>query len=261
MQPFISLLIIAKNSEGMVGKALKSVKELVDEIVFVDNGSTDKTIEIAKEFGARIFINKTNDLGQLRKFGLEKCQGEWVLVIDSDEVVSRPLYNEIKTLVKNKSKLNKFDGYFIPFQNHFLGKKLKYGGENYKKLIFFKKKVVKIGSALVHEKFELKNANPGELKNKIFHYSYRSLWQMYKKFTNYAIREANQKLKKGEKASLKKIFLYPLHMFYARFIEDKGYKDGILRIPLDLGFAYMEFLTYLILFLKSNIKMKKRLNL
>ncbi len=91
------------------------------------------------------------------------------------------------------------------------------------------------------------------MRNKILHYSYRSLTQLYKKFSGYAWKEAKRKRQQGERTSAKKIVLYPLHMFWARFIEDKGYQDGFFRIPLDLGFAYMEFLTYfLMLFIKKN---------
>ena len=74
---------------------------------------------------------------------------------------------------------------------------------------------------------------------------------MYKKFTAYAFWEAKDKFKSGERSSLKKLILYPVHMFWARFIKDKGYKDGYFRIPLDLGFAYMEFLTYASLAIKN----------
>ena len=70
---------------------------------------------------------------------------------------------------------------------------------------------------------------------------------MYGKFTDYALREAKIKKEKGERTSLRKIFFHPAHMFWARFVEDEGYKDGLFRIPLDLGFAYMEFLTYITL--------------
>ena len=79
---------------------------------------------------------------------------------------------------------------------------------------------------------------------------------MFRKFTDYGIRMAKEKHLSGDKSSLKKIFIYPIHMFWARFIEDKGHEDGLFRIPLDLGFAYMEFVTYLILFI-LNIKNQK----
>ena len=72
---------------------------------------------------------------------------------------------------------------------------------------------------------------------------------MFSKFTDYSVREAKQKIDRGEKPSLRKIFFYPLHMFWARFIEDKGYKDGLFRIPLDFGFAYMEMMTYVLLWI------------
>ena len=236
MKNRLSLLMITKNADELLEKSLTSVIGLVDEIIIVDNYSSDKTVMIAKKFGAKIYFYKEENLGKQRRFGLGKVSNDWVLVLDADEIISARLRAEIKLKAK-------YDGFYIPFQNHFLGKQLRYGGEDYKKLILFKKNKVKIKAALVHEKFEV-IGRIGYLKNKIYHYSYRSLWQMFRKFSDYAIREAKQKSKNGEKSSLKKIFLYPSHMFWARFIKDKGYKDGLFRIPLDLGFAYMEFLTY-----------------
>ena len=142
-----------------------------------------------------------------------------------------------------------------------MGRPVNRGGEDYKMLRLFRKDSVLITPALVHEGFRLKKEEVGMLKSKILHYSYRSLTQMYAKFTNYAVREAKQKAEKREKTSLKKIFFYPLHMFWARFIEDRGYKDGIFRIPLDVGFAYMELLTYILLWFynlrRSNLKYQR----
>ncbi len=248
MKTKLSLLMITKNAGELLEKSLTSVIGLVEEIVIIDNYSSDKTVIIAKKFRTKIYFNRELDLGKQRGFGLDKVSNDWILVLDSDEVVTQKLAKEIKLKIEN-CKL-KIDGYYIPFQNHFLGRKIRYGGENYKKLILFKKNKVKIKAALVHEKFEV-IGKIGYLKNKIYHYSYRSFWQMYKKFTDYAIREIKQKLKKNEKSSFKKIFFYPIHMFWTRFIKDKGYKDGLFRIPLDLGFAYMEFVTYFVLAIMS----------
>ncbi|MBI4225807.1 glycosyltransferase family 2 protein, partial [Candidatus Roizmanbacteria bacterium] len=238
----LSLLMISKNAEQLLEKSLQSSKGLVDEIIMIDNYSKDRTCEIAKKYRAKIYQHKENDLGKQRAYGLKKVTGDWVLVLDADEILSEELKREIVSLFHGS--IVKKNGYLIPFQSHFLGKPVNHGGENYKKLWLFRKDAVVIDSALVHERFALKKGKIGELKHKIYHYSYRSFSQTFRKFTDYAVREAKQKIRKGEKTGLKKIILYPLHMFWSRFIEDKGYKDGIFRIPLDLGFAYMEFLTY-----------------
>ncbi len=167
-----------------------------------------------------------------------------MLVLDSDEIISDQLRSEINFKGQNSKFKIQYYAYNIPFQTHFLGKPLRHGGEDYKKLVLFRKDSVIIKPALLHEKFEMKNGRSGVLVNPIYHYSYRSIRQLFLKFTGYAFRYARQKRKEGERTSLRKIFINPPHMFWARFVEDKGYKDGLFRIPLDLGFAYMEFLTY-----------------
>jgi len=236
--------MITKNVQKTVENSLLSVKNLVDEIIVVDDSSSDNTVEIAKKHGAKVFIHKEESLGKQRAYGLNKATNDWVLTLDSDEIISPKLKAEIKSKVK--SERLKIEGFYIPFQNHFLGRPIKFGGESYKKLILFNKNKVKIDPLLVHEKFIVRGET-GILKNKIIHHSYRSLPQMFKKFTDYAVKEAKQKSSNQEKSSLKKVLLYPLHMFWARFIKDQGYKDGLFRIPLDIGFAYMEFLTYFLL--------------
>lgn len=254
MKSLLSVVVITKNAENLIGQCLNSVKGLADEIVVIDDYSTDKTVEITRKYGAKVYLHHENDFGKQKACGISKAKEDWILVLDSDEIVSEALKNEIKKTLEIRnftlptgSQESEINGYNIPFQTHFLGKLLKYGGEDYKKLVLFKRNAVAIKPALVHEKFQVKNGKASYLKNKIYHYSYRSLWQMFKKFTDYGYREARQKKLNGEKASFKKIFLYPPHMFWARFIKGRGYKDGLFRIPLDLGFAYMEFLTYFLM--------------
>jgi len=253
----LSLLMITKNAEELLEKSLVSCRGLVDEIIAVDNFSKDQTREILKKFGAKIYIHPEEDLGKQRAYGLKKVSNEWVLVLDADEILSQELKKEIrysilairKKIPNNQYPISNIEGYLIPFQNHFLGKPINYGGENYKMLRLFRKNSVEIKPSYVHEGFQLKSGKPGLLQNKIYHFSYRSIPQMFSKFTDYSVREAKQKIDRGEKPSLRKIFFYPLHMFWARFIEDKGYKDGLFRIPLDFGFAYMEMMTYVLLWI------------
>ncbi|MFS8159981.1 MAG: glycosyltransferase family 2 protein, partial [Candidatus Roizmanbacteria bacterium] len=224
----LSTIIITKNAGDVLEDCLLSIKDLASEVIMVDDGSVDQTIKIAEKYGASIFSHHERDLGKQKAWALSKSTKPWVLSLDADERASETMAQEVKESLEEDN--NKYSGYIIPFQNHFLGRSLLYGGENYKMMRLFRRDSVLIENALVHEGFRLRNGEVGSLKNPILHFSYRSLTQMYKKFTDYAIREAQQKRKCGEKSSLKKIFLYPLHMIWARFIKDKGYKDGLFRL-------------------------------
>jgi len=243
----LSALVITKNAQSTLDRCLFSLKSLADEIIIVDDYSSDQTLEIARKYTDKIFSHRMASLGRQKQWGIDKAKNNWILLLDSDEVVSKDLREEIVHL---KLEDKNISGYFIRFANYFLGRRVCHGGENYKVLRLINKKYAQMISLLVHEKVILKKGKIKELAGKIYHYSYRSIGQVYKKFTRYAFLEAAQKRQKGERASLKKIFLYPPHMFWARFFKDKGYKDGLFRIPLDLGFAYMEFLTYFLLLVR-----------
>lgn len=244
MEDKLSLVMITYNAQVMLEKVLLSVKGLVDEIVIVDSYSNDNTIKIAKKYNARIYYKIYKDEGEQRNFGLEKVTCEWILTLDADEIVSPQLKKDIIEILKNNTE---FVAFKIPYQNFFLGRTLNYGGENYEMIRLFRKNYGYAQPYQIHSQYKIKKGKIGILTGKIYHYSYQSLSQLYIKFTQYAMREAKVKKSKKETTSIKKIFLYPFHMFWTRFIEEKGYKDGLIRIPLDLGFAYMEFLTYFLL--------------
>ncbi len=238
----LSILIITKNNEDILENALKSIKSLKAEIIIADSKSTDNTLKIARKYTSYIYNFSDRNISKKRNFALTKATSDWILILDADEQISSELSGEIKKILKSYSK---FNSYNIKFKSHLFGKRLRYGGENYTMQRLIKRKYIYITNDLVHEKYLSKSGKVGVLKGAINHFSYRSLFQMYSKFTRYALNDAKQKSKSGEKTSLKKIFIYPIHMFWARFIKDEGYKDGLIRIPLDLGFAYMEFITYL----------------
>lgn len=247
--------MITKNSGNLLEQSLQSVKGLVDEMLIVDDNSNDDTLIIFRKYQAKIYKRHDENLGSQRAFGLARCKGDWVLMLDADEIISMELKKEIISVISHQSLgVGKISGYFIPYQNHFLGRPIYHGGEDYKILRLFKKNSTTIPKNIIHEHVKTEG-RIGELKGKIYHYSYRTLQQTFMKFTDYARREAKKKLLTGEKTGLRKIILYPLHMFWARYIKDRGYKDFSLRILLDLGFAYMEWLTYvLMLFYKNESK-------
>jgi len=240
--------MVTLNAEELLQQSIDSLRTVGDEVIVVDAGSVDRTIAILKLNNISFTKAKLNHLGKNKAKALSLATCELVLILDSDEVLSRGLIKEIRRIKRKKIIA---DGYVIPFHNHFFSRRLRYGGENYSMLRLGRRRKLKIKSSSVHESLEASSTNIGKLRSPILHYSYRSLRQVYKKFTTYALWEANERFASGERSSLKKIILYPIHMFLARLIKDKGYKDGFFRAPLDLGFAYMEFLTYTVLAIKN----------
>ncbi|MBP6045164.1 MAG: glycosyltransferase family 2 protein [Microgenomates group bacterium] len=248
MKHRLSVIMVTRNADELLFQSIKSVKDIADEIVVVDAGSTDRTLSILKSFNINPIATRLNHLGKNKSKALSRATGDLVLALDSDEIVSPSLIRTIKSLKRRKILA---DGYIIPFRNHFLGRRLRYGGENYRMLRLAKRRKVNIKNVSVHESLVLNSKHFVNLGSPIMHYSYRTLHQMYGKFTTYALNEATERYKKGEQSSFKKVTFYPVHMFWARLIQDKGYKDGFFRLPLDLGFAYMEFLTYSSLAIKN----------
>ena len=235
----LGVLIITKNAEKTLEKTLRSVLPLTHNITVIDDYSTDSTKDIAIQYKCRVRLHHAFDLGIQREYGLSQIDSEWVLILDDDECLTSELIEEIKGAIKN----TKYSGYYIQLRNHLFGQPL-FHGELHRKLILFKSAHASIHPAPVHEVFVVEGKK-GVLKNAIKHFSYRSVSQMFRKFVDYAHRQALIYKKNATPYGLKELFVNPIHMFFARYIADAGWRDGImLRLPLDLGFAMMEFLSY-----------------
>ncbi|MEK7166682.1 MAG: glycosyltransferase [Patescibacteria group bacterium] len=256
----LSVLIITKNCWDLLKKTLESVKGIADEILISDEGSTDGTIELAKTYGAKVYDDRDSNLGKRKGRILHKARYPWVLILDSDERVSKELAKEIVAL--KKSRRLPYHGYRLPYQNHVFDSPVFYGGESYGKVRLFQKKSGKITKNPVHEEIFVQGTI-GSFSGKILHHSYRNPWQLFTKFTKYAwiaekmLREKENKyeldprwslprtLMRGEDDNLFiKLFLYGPHMFWARFVKDQGYRDGFFGFVLAGAFGYMESFQY-----------------
>ncbi len=244
----LSVVMITRNADVLLDRCLASVQSIADEVVAVDAGSTDRTIPILSAAGARIIRTRSNHLGRNKARGIAEATHPLILLLDSDEILSPLLVRSIRRVKRSKTISN---GYHIRFHNHYRDKRLRYGGEHYVMVRLFRRNKLRFRANSVHEHVETPHHDVPMLSGHINHYSYRSISQMVAKFTQYALLESRAKYRAGEHSSAKKILLYPVHMFWARFIKDKGYRDGLWRLPLDIGFAYMEWLTYTSLALRG----------
>src|SRR5438874_8217258 len=130
----LSVCIITLNEEANIGRTLKSVQPLVaggqGEIIVVDSGSTDKTVEIAKSYGAKVFVEPWKGFAAQKNSALEKAQGEWILSLDADEVPEQELLKEFAEIFSGPADdgFGSENGYFIKRKNLFLDRWVKNGG-------------------------------------------------------------------------------------------------------------------------------------
>ena len=189
----LSVGIITYNEENRIGKTLDSIKEIADEIIVVDSESSDRTVKIAEAKGAKVFIEKWKGYGPQKNSVLEKCNGDWILLIDADEVVSLELKKRIKEIINGSSET---DVYKIKLRNICFGKEIKYGGWDDYVIRLWKKGKVRISNREVHEKYEIdKNSKTEKIKELIIHYTYDNIEQFLEKLNRYTSQSATQYIK------------------------------------------------------------------
>ncbi len=224
----ITGVVLTKNEEKNLPQCLESLAWL-KEIIVVDDQSTDKTVEIAKKHGAKVFKRKLDDFSSQRNFALSKVKTEWVLLIDPDEIVPQKLKKEILQAIKLKG----FDGFYFPRKNIIFGQWIKHSGwYPDHQLHFFKTKKGKyLGK--VHEQVEVKG-KAGYLKTPLIHNNYQSITQYLEKLILYTELEAEKLVKSGYRFSWSDLIQKPLDEFLRRFFAEGGYKDGIHGLALCL---------------------------
>mgnify|MGYP001589930320 FL=1 len=236
----LSVVISAFNEEEKIEECFKSIV-LANEIILVDNSSTDKTVEIARKYTSKIFIRPNNPMLNINKnYGFSKASGNWILSLDADERVSPELQKEILSTLN--SQLLIINGYWIPRKNIIFGKWMQHAGwYPDHQLRLFRKGLGKFPEEHVHEMIRL-GGQAAYLKNHIIHYNYETIFQfMQKVIYIYAPNEASQLLKNGYKFSWQDAIRFPAKEFLSRFLAREGYKDGFHGLMLSILMAFYHF--------------------
>jgi len=219
----LSAVVITKNEEENIQRCLESVR-FADEIIIIDSGSTDKTIEIAESFNARVYSPEWRGFGPAKKAGVDKSEGDWILSIDADEEVTGHLAAEIQAVI---ARSNSVSGYYVKRKTKFLGRWILHCGwyPDYV-LRLFQKSRGTFDSAIVHEK--VVTDGPVEyLKGELLHYSYPNLEQYFIKFNRYTTMGAEEAFRKGRKSKLTDIVIKPAASFVKHYVLNQGYLDGV----------------------------------
>jgi len=239
----LSVALITKNEEDRLKKTLSAIKDLADEIIVVDSGSTDRTREIARSFGAKVFTEEWKGYALQRQSALQKCRGKWVLFLDADEVLSDELKEEIKRVLKNPTA----EGYLIKRKTVYLGKVLNHIWDSDWVLRLVKRDANPRWVGEVHEKLILDGRVKKLTKGVIYHYTYRNLWEHFEKSLLYARLSAEEYYRKGKKASVLKIIGAPLWAFFKIYLLKRGFLEGVRGLLIAGSYALNAFVKYALL--------------
>jgi glycosyltransferase involved in cell wall biosynthesis len=220
----ISACVITNNDEHIVEWSVSSVR-WVDEIVVVDTGSTDRTVEIAQSLGARVVHSEPfSGFGRMRNRALEYCSHDWVFSLDADEHCTQTVRDEIVALLAGTPA---HDAYFIERYNYFLGRWIRGSGyyRDHRTPQLFRKSCLRYTPSLSHEAFELESARPvGTLKNQILHFPFRRIEEMMMKANLYSSLGAEAMA--GRKVSMWGALGHGIWAFLRMYIFRYGFVDG-----------------------------------
>lgn len=237
----ISVVISAYNEEENIKECLDSI-QWADEIILVDNQSTDKTTAIAKQYTKKIFSRPNNPMLNINKnFGFSKASGDWILNLDADERVTTGLQKEIIALEPEP----RVDGYLMPRKNIIFGKWIEHGlwWPDYQ-LRFFRAGRGKFPCVYVHEKINVKG-RVDKLKEPLLHYNYQTVSQFIQKLDKiYTENEAENLLKSGKKIAWGDAIRMPVSDFLSVFFAREGYKDGLHGLVLAMLQAFYRFVVF-----------------
>ncbi len=216
----LSVIIITKNEQDWIENCLKSV-EFADQIVVVDCGSKDKTLEICQKYDVEIFSHNWESFSKQKNFALLKVTGDWVLFIDADERISQELKQEIKNLDFKSS------AYAFPRKNILLGKEMNFGGwwPDYVTRLVCKDAIIGWEGEL-HEELKVKGETH-KLTSFLYHLSHRGITWMLEKSIRYTEIEADLRFRSNHPPIVWWRFLRVIFTeFWHRFVLRSGWRDG-----------------------------------
>jgi len=233
----ISVIIISKNEENRISSALESVK-WADEIIVVDSGSADRTLDIAKKYTDKIFYRKFEDFSSQKNFAISKCNNRWVFSIDCDEVVTSALKEAIISAVNCPS----YDAYRVKRVNRLFNRILSHSTGGDLPVRLFKKDRARFIQP-IHEFLKV-DGKTGSLDAELIHNTTQDMSSEYRKTDNYTELEAVWLLDRNIKPRLFKLIIYPALVFLRIYLIKKGFLDGLSGLAYAYASARYSFIKY-----------------
>lgn len=236
----LSVFIIAKNEGDRIADTIRSVKNIASEIIMVDSGSTDNTVEVAKAEGAKTFFNEWQGYGQQKRFAEEQCSNDWLLNLDADEIASDTLCEEIRALFEDG--LEQHSGYTMRIYNMLPGETdVPSRTQMNTCLRLYNKNHARFSDSPVHDSVIVQQGSTAPLKSPVYHPSFRSLEHAISKLNRYSTMQAKDMIARGQRATaLRLYFEFPACFIKAYFFRLYIFR-GTRGFSYAMTYAYSRF--------------------
>lgn len=220
----ISCFLIVCNEADRIEASLKPLQGWVDQLIVLDSGSTDGTVEIAQKYADKVYQTDWPGYGPQRNRALGYCEHDWVLTLDADEVVTEELKKDVDSVLSEpdlKANFIKF-----PWHTYLFGKPLKYGRYSTPQGKLFLKTGAQFKDRSVHETLLMPEYRVRTLKGALLHYSWRDYRHVMDKHLNYGVLGAEEKASNGKKGTVIYAFVRSIVDFLQQYILRLGFLDG-----------------------------------
>lgn len=238
--PLISVLLPTYNCADIIRPTLKSIK-WADEILVVDSYSTDETLDICREYGARIIQHEYINSAKQKNWAVPQCAHEWVFQIDSDEILESSAHEEILNAIGNAPPA--VEAFRIARKNHVLGRWMRYGGiyPDWEMRLFRRAKG-RWFDREVHSNVRV-SGHVGTLKSHLFHFGMPNISKQLSNLDRYTRYEADEYRKQGKSFQLLQLILRPWLVFGYRYLWKQGFRDGMRGFIVCAYLAIYSFLS------------------
>jgi glycosyltransferase involved in cell wall biosynthesis len=234
----VTVTVVTWNEEERLRRCLESVT-WADEIVVVDAGSDDKTVETARAYTTRVLIRPWDGFARQKNFALEHATGDWVLSLDADEEVTPELRDEIRRVVGGEEASV---GFAVPRRNIFWGRWLRHG-RLYPdwQVRLFRRGRGRFVDRAVHESVEIEGP-VGRLRGALVHHSYRDVADFVARTNRYTALAADDAIRSGRSVGAVDLVVRPLARFVSMYVVHRGFLDGWRGFVLAVLYAYYVFI-------------------
>lgn len=241
--PRLSVIIPTYNEEQNIQDCLEGVK-WADEIMVVDSGSQDRTLELAKSYAHRILQHEYINSATQKNWAIPQATHDWVLIVDADERVTDELRQEIQDMLSSSTGQPDCDGYRIRRQNYVWGKQIRYCGWQHDRVLrLFDRRKGRYEEKEVHADV-IVNGKVGDLKAPLIHHTYQDLGHYLSKFQRYTDWGAVELYNRGKRAGVRHLLWHPLFRFFRMYILQRGFLDGVHGFVLCLLASFYVFMKY-----------------